>query len=137
MADEGKLAGVLETCLYCAGAEREEAERFYAEVLGLRRVAGWGDGTAFRIGPGMVLLFDRERLVDRDEAIAAHGTSGPGHACFTAPPGEYETWKARVAAAGAEITHEESWPSGRRSFYFSDPAGNLLEISEGDLWPAG
>lgn len=137
MAEGEQLSGVLETCLYCSSAEREEVERFYAEVLGLRRVAGWGDGTAFRVGPGVVLLFDRERLVDRDEPIAAHGTSGAGHVCFNAPPGEYEAWKERVAAGGTEIAHEEAWPSGRCSFYFEDPAGNLLEISEGDLWPAG
>jgi catechol 2,3-dioxygenase-like lactoylglutathione lyase family enzyme len=34
-----------------------------------------------------------------------------------------------------EITHEHAWDSGRRSFYFQDPAGNLLEIADGELWP--
>ena len=26
--------------------------------------------------------------------------------------------------------------SGPRSFYFDDPAGNVLEIAEGDMWPS-
>jgi len=42
----------------------------------------------------------------------------------------YEAWKERVAAE-----QEVTWKSGVRSFYFRDPAGNLLEIAEGDLWP--
>ena len=51
------------------------------------------------------------------------------------PEGGYEAWKARLADAGVEITHEEQWPTGRSSFYFRDPAGNLIEIADSDLWP--
>jgi catechol 2,3-dioxygenase-like lactoylglutathione lyase family enzyme len=110
-------------------------ERFYSDVLELRQVAGWGDGRAFRLGPGVVLLFDRDRVAGRDEPIAAHGSDGPGHVCFTAADGEYDAWHERLRGADVEITHEQDWPSGRRSLYFSDPAGNLLEIADGDLWP--
>ena len=135
MAESAQLSGVLETSLYHSTAEAEEMERFYAEVLGLPKVAGWGDGRAFRLGVGVVLLFDRERVAGRDEPIAAHGTEGPGHACFVAADAGYEAWRERLEAAGVEITHEQAWPSGRRSLYFTDPAGNLLEIADGDLWP--
>jgi catechol 2,3-dioxygenase-like lactoylglutathione lyase family enzyme len=130
-----QLTGVLETSLYHSTAEAEAMERFYSEVLGLRQVAGWGDGRAFRIGPGVVLLFDRERIAGRDEPMAAHGASGPGHVCLIAAGGEYDAWRERLTDAGVEITHEQAWPSGRRSLYFTDPAGNLLEIADGDLWP--
>ena len=44
-------------------------------------------------------------------------------------------WRERLGAAGVEITHEHDWEGGRRSLYFHDPAGNLLEIADGDLWP--
>ena len=128
------LAGVLETALYHDGAEREAVERFYRDVLGLPRVAGWEDGMAFRIGAAVVLLFDRERLAERDGPIADHGTAGPGHACLRAAGGDYERWRARLEQAGVAIVHDHDWGSGR-SFYFKDPAGNLLEIADRDIWP--
>jgi catechol 2,3-dioxygenase-like lactoylglutathione lyase family enzyme len=134
-ADQPRLSGILETSLYHSSAQAEAMTRFYSEVLGLRKVTDWGDGRAFRVGHGMVLLFDRERIGDRDEPMAAHGASGPGHACFVGSAQDYAGWRERVEAAGVEITHEQDWPSGRRSFYFFDPAGNLLEIADGDLWP--
>jgi catechol 2,3-dioxygenase-like lactoylglutathione lyase family enzyme len=33
------------------------------------------------------------------------------------------------------IDHEAGWPGGARSVYFRDPANNLLEIADRDLWP--
>ena len=133
----GQLDGVLETCLYHDTAEAEDVERFYAELLGLALVSRWPDGMAFRAGAGVLLLFDRQRLDERDGPIARHGSSGPGHACLLATaPGELDAWRRRLETAGTEITHEHSWGDQRRSIYFADPAGNLLEIADGDLWPA-
>jgi catechol 2,3-dioxygenase-like lactoylglutathione lyase family enzyme len=127
--------GILETCLYHDPAERERIERFYSELLALPVVARWDDGLALRVASAVLLLFDRGRLAERDGPIAAHGSDGPGHACLLAPGPEYERWQERIAAAGIEITHEHRWGAERRSFYFHDPAGNLLEIADGDLWP--
>jgi catechol 2,3-dioxygenase-like lactoylglutathione lyase family enzyme len=130
-----RLGGLLEIAVYHDAAEEEAMAAMYGEGLGLERVAGWPDGAAYRLGDALVLLFVRERLAERDGPIADHGTTGPGHVCFTAQPGEYESWLRHVAGI-AEITHEHGWDGGRRSFYFRDPAGNLLEIADGDLWPA-
>lgn len=135
MARSPSLSGILETALYCAPSEREEVERFYADVLGLPAVARWPDGSSFRAGPGVLLVFDLERLAGRDDPIAAHGSSGPGHACLLAEGGDYEAWKQRLERSGTEILHEHEWRDGMHSFYFRDPAGNLLEIASGDLWP--
>jgi len=129
------LAGVLETALYHDSGGREAVERFYGDLLGLPAVAGWEDGVAFRVGPGVLLLFDRRRLAQRGGPIADHGTSGPGHVCLRADGGEYERWRARLEAAGVEIVHDGEWGGGARSFYFKDPAGNLLEIADRDFWP--
>lgn len=128
------LAGVLETALYHDSADREAVERFYREVLGLPAVAAWEDGIAFRVGAGVLLLFDRQRLMRRGGPIADHGTTGPGHACLQAAAGGYDRWREQLQAAGVPIAHEHGW-GDRRSFYFKDPAGNLLEIADGDLWP--
>jgi catechol 2,3-dioxygenase-like lactoylglutathione lyase family enzyme len=129
------LSGVLETALYYEPGQREEMEGLYRDVLGLKLVARWGDGTALRIGGGVLLLFDREKLATRDEPPADHGSHGPDHSCLLAPEGAYEAWKARLADHGIEIAHEATWSEGLRSFYFRDPAGNLLEIAEADIWP--
>ncbi len=130
------LAGVLETCLYHDAAEAAEMERFYGELLGLRAVARWPGGIAFRVGSGVLLLFDREQLEGRKGPISAHGSAGPGHACLVATgAGEYEAWKDELARAGVELTHEHTWERDRRSIYFADPAANLIEIADGDLWP--
>jgi catechol 2,3-dioxygenase-like lactoylglutathione lyase family enzyme len=127
--------GVLETALYHGGGAREAIERFYGEVLGLPAVAAWPDGVAFRVGAGVLLLFDRERLAERDGPIADHGATGPGHVCLHAGDGAYERWRERLEAAGVEIVHDAEWGARGRSFYFKDPAGNLLEIADRDIWP--
>jgi catechol 2,3-dioxygenase-like lactoylglutathione lyase family enzyme len=127
--------GVLETALYCEGPAREEMERFYSEVLGLREVTRFDDGTAYRVGAGIVLVFDRDRLSRRTEPHSRHGATGPGHLCLEASAGGYETWKRRLADRGVAIDHEASWPGGARSVYFRDPAGNVVEIADRDLWP--
>jgi catechol 2,3-dioxygenase-like lactoylglutathione lyase family enzyme len=131
------LTGVLETTLYHDGGGREAIERFYGDVLGLPAVSGWADGVAFRVGAGVLLLFDRERLAERPGPIADHGASGPGHVCLQAAPGEYERRREQLEAAGVEIVHDSAWGGRGRSFYFKDPAGNLLEIADRDIWPPG
>ena len=130
-----RLQALLETALYHDSADRDRVERFYGEALELPLVARWPDGMAFRLGSGVVLLFDRERITERDEPPSQHGTTGPGHACFVVREEDYEPWKARIGGGGVEITHEHEWGDSLRSFYFNDPAGNLLEIANGDLWP--
>lgn len=129
------LVGVLETALYHDGRDREAVERFYGDLLGLPAVAGWEDGVAFRVGTGVLLLFDRDRLAERCSPVADHGTSGPGHVCLRAGGGEYERWREHLEAAGVEIVHDSDWSGGGRSFYFKDPAGNLVEIADRDFWP--
>ena len=127
--------GVLETALYHDSLAREAVERFYGDLLGLPAVAGWEDGVAFRVGTGVLLLFDRGRLAERGGPVADHGTSGPGHVCLQATGGEYERWREHLEAAGVEIVHDSDWSGGGRSFYFKDPAGNLVEIADRDIWP--
>jgi catechol 2,3-dioxygenase-like lactoylglutathione lyase family enzyme len=66
--------------------------------------------------------------------VPAHGAEGPGHACFAVAEDEMDGWKARLAAAGIAIEHEQDWPRGGRSFYFRDPAGNSLELATPRIW---
>ena len=128
------LGGVLETALYYPHSAREAVLAFYGETLGLQCVAAWDDGTAFRLGAGVLLVFDRDLLAEREGPVAEHGAGGPGHVCFTAT--DYEAAHSELAGAGVEITHDQEWPQRGRSFYFKDPAGNLLEVADRDIWPA-
>lgn len=130
-----KVKGVLETALYHSPAEKAAVEDFYGEVLGLTRVAAWDTGIAFRVGAGVLLLFDRDRLERTPGPISGHGGRGAGHACVLAPADEYEAWRERIVSHGVAIVHDQVWDDRMRSFYFRDPAGNLLEVASGDLWP--
>jgi catechol 2,3-dioxygenase-like lactoylglutathione lyase family enzyme len=129
-----RLARVLETVLYYASDQQDEMERFYEDVLGLESLGLGRWSLAFRLGQGVVLLFDRERSSTQDEP-PPHGASGSIHAAFLAAPDEYDAWKQRLTDRGVTLIDEIAWDRGVRSCYFNDPAGNLLEIAERDLWP--
>ena len=129
-----ELAGILETVVYCTSENEQATQHFYREVLGLRPFRPTSSG--HRVGTGVFLLFNRDESFVQDWP-PRHGAVGPVHTCFLAAPGEYDSWKEHVENAGVE-TRSETWrDAGIRSFYFEDPAGNVLEIAEGDLWPKG
>lgn len=126
--------GVLETVVYCTTENEEATRRFYRDVLGLRP---FGEGSSgHRLPNGVFLLFNRDASSVQDRP-PPHGATGPVHVCFLAGDGDYERWKVELAAGGVEIVEEIEWEPGRRSFYFEDPAGNLLELAEADMWPGG
>jgi catechol 2,3-dioxygenase-like lactoylglutathione lyase family enzyme len=136
MGPRDELTGILETALSFDHADAEETLAFYRETLGLREVSGWREGTVFRLGSGVLLLFDRELLAENDSPVAQHGSSGIGHICFLATPESYDSMRERLVEAGVAIEHDHEWPEERRSFYFRDPAGNLLEVASADIWPS-
>ena len=133
VSEDLRLAGVLETVLYYASDQQDDMERFYENVLSLVSLGLGRRSLAFRLGEGVVLLFDREPSSTQEEP-PPHGASGSIHAAFLAAPGEYDAWKQRLADRGVTLIDEIAWDSGVRSCYFNDPAGNLLEIAERDLW---
>lgn len=127
-----ELKGVLETVLYYSSGQEEDLARFYGEALGLRAVGR--EGLTFRVGSALLLLFDRDRSAVQT-APPPHGARGSIHICFVAADTDYESWKSRLIDDGVQIVDEIEWTNGVKSFYFRDPAGNLLEIADGDLWP--
>ena len=123
-----RLERILETVLYYSSGQEDELARFYGEVLGLRAV-GRG-GLTFRVGD-CLLLFDAD-LSSVQSQPPPHGARGPVHTCFVARADDYERWKQRVTDDSGSILEEIEWDNGVKSF---DPAGNVLEIADGDLWP--
>lgn len=130
-ATELPIQGVLETGLYAG--DLDAAEGFYHGVLGLDvlfREAG--RHVFFRCGTGVVLVFNPEAT--RNEAHLPHGANGPGHAAVTVRYDDLDAWKQHLAAHGIAIEADKTWPSGGRSLYVRDPAGNSIEFATPDLW---
>ncbi len=131
------LEGILETALYVDDLDRAEA--FYGSVLGLEKISRGGNRHVFfRCGTGVLLLFNPAETVKPPPAdglhVPPHGTHGSGHMCFRVPAGHLAAWEEKLKAAGVAIESDVHWPSGARSFYFRDPAGNSLECAEAALW---
>ena len=132
------LVAMLETALYVD--DLAAARRFYADVLGLPLVVeAEGRHVFFRIGAGMLLLFDAAATAKPPAPppalqVPPHGAKGPGHACFAVAREDLAGWRARLLAAGVVIESQVTWPNGAQSLYFRDPAGNSLELAEPALW---
>jgi len=131
-------SAILESALYVT--DLGAAETFYAEVLGLERIAKVaGRHVFFRCGQGVLLLFNAEATREPPPPgaklpVPPHGTVGQGHLCFAASADEIERWKARLTARGVAIEADFTWPKGGRSIYFRDPSGNSLEFAEPKIW---
>ena len=129
---------VLESALYAENLE--ETAAFYADVIGLERIAAAeGRHVFFRAGDGVLLLFrpSATRVPPAPGArvpVPPHGSTGPGHLCFAGTAEEIGGWRARLGRAGVEIEADFEWPQGGRSIYFRDPAGNSIEIAEPRIW---
>lgn len=126
------LGGIHEAALYVD--DLQAAERFWRRI-GLQLV-GKRDGrhVFFRAGRDMLLLFDPVTARQPD-GVPPHGADGPGHVALDVPDLDaLDRWKAHLDLAGVEIEHEHAWPSGGRSVYFRDPAGNSLELITRGTW---
>lgn len=133
MSGRPSLAGILETVLYCDSSSVDAVRAFYGDVMGFSSL---GLDFSYRVGARdhVFLVFNSDETMDQDNP-PPHGATGKGHVCFTAGPDAYEAWKAYLGDRGVACEREITWGNGMRSFYFEDPAGNVLEIAEGDFWP--
>lgn len=124
---------IKETCLYAR--DLEAIKRFYHNVLGLPVISHVDDKHIFfRAGESVLLCFNPDDSRNK-KSPPAHFASGKLHFAFEVHEEDYEAEKRRLDAAGVKIIDEVTWPSGKRSFYFEDPAGNVLEIvPENGIW---
>ena len=107
------------------------ATAFYRDLLGLREV----DDGAFRLDDGgILLLFDPARSSQPGRPVPSHGATGAGHVAFSVD--DLDAWRERLREASVELEQQKEWArGGARSIYVRDPAGNSVELVEGDLWP--
>jgi len=133
MSDEAPpLEGVHEAALYTT--DLDAAATFYAR-LGLTEIGrAPGRHVFFRAGRDLLLIFD-PRGTERGGAVPAHGARGAGHVALAVPDTEaLERWRDRLEDSGVEVESEVEWPSGGRSIYFRDPAGNSIELITRGSW---
>lgn len=129
-----RILGVAEAVLYVEKLGR--ARQFYVEVLDLPATADFDDACFLQTGPDSTLiLFELDKLEQRESAIPAHGARGRGHVALAIPPEEMDAWRQRLLAKGVEIEHEQDWPLGTHSLYFRDPDENSLELIDGNHYP--
>lgn len=125
-----EILGVAEAVLYVTDLER--ATQFYAEVLDLPLTAAFDEARFLQTGPhSTVILFDINRLQERDSVIPDHGARGRGHVALAVPAEEMDAWRQRLVDHGVEIEHEQDWSLGTHSIYFRDPDENSLELIDG------
>lgn len=126
---------VYETILYAE--DLDAAERFYAGLLGLRRMSlDTHRGIGFRVDDRSVLLvFNPAETAKPHDLVPSHGARGEGHVAFAVGAGQLASWRTRLVDAGCEVEREVDWPTGAMSFYVRDPAGNSVELAEGEIWP--
>jgi catechol 2,3-dioxygenase-like lactoylglutathione lyase family enzyme len=129
-----RVERILETCL-CVDS-LAIARQFYTEVLGLTVQAEQTDRHLFfRVGNQMLLLFDPQESSKPAGTIPAHGTQGAGHVCFAVrDESELDAWRTQLESHGVAIESIHVWPTGGRSLYFRDPAGNSLEFATPGIW---
>lgn len=126
------ITGVYETVLYAP--ELDVAAAFYRDVLRLTphgepSMLGW----TFRLPCGaMLLLFEPHESSKSGRIVPAHGCSGAGHVAFRVD--NLDEWRSALRNAGVAIEHEHTWPPGGRSLYVRDPAGNSIELVQGEVW---
>lgn len=124
---------IKETCLYAR--DLDKAKSFYHGVLGLD-VINYAEGKHLflRAGESVLLIFNPD---DSKSKVSppAHFGGGRQHFAFEIRSAEYEQTKTEVERKGIDIIDEITWKSGKKSFYFNDPDGNVLEIiPEDGIW---
>lgn len=122
-----------ESCLYAEDLDRMRA--FYEGVLQLPVITHiHGELVFFRAGNSVLLCFNPERSAYKEEP-PPHWGKGQLHLAFEADDADYQSWKQELVAKEIPIEQVQSWKNGQKeSFYFRDPAGNLLEILQKGIW---
>jgi catechol 2,3-dioxygenase-like lactoylglutathione lyase family enzyme len=130
---------ILETVLYAR--DLGAAEAFYSRLLGLEPYAKVdGRHVFYRLENQMLLIFNPDATRKPPGGplpVPPHGAEGRGHVCFKANASEIEAWRGRLGEMDVAIEADFDWPSGGRSIYFRDPAGNSVEFAEPRIWGLG
>lgn len=120
------ITKIKETCLYIH--DLEKALKFYHDILGLPVINYLKDKHLFlRVGSSVLLCFNPDDSKKKTSPPPHYG-GGKQHFAFEVSMAEYEASKREILSRGIPLTDEVEWKSGKKSFYFEDPEGNVLEV---------
>ena len=126
------IQSIKETCLYFT--DLGLARDFYHGKLGLPVISHIpGKHIFFRAGSSVLLCFNPEDSRTK-KSPPPHFGAGKYHLAFEVHRDEYKKHKTEARALGIVITDEVTWSKGQESFYFEDPAGNVVEIVPTGIW---
>ena len=111
----------------------DKTERFYHDILGLEVITKDERLIFFRVGTDLLLCFDTDKTKDQTSP-PAHAARGIQHFAFECSAEDYERWKQVIIDNDIAIEDEITWKTGKKSFYFRDPAGHAVEIIEPMMW---
>jgi len=129
-----QFTSIKETCLYVSNLKR--TKEFYLDALGFELISYVKDRHIFfRVGPSILMCFLSRKTRKPEDTVPPHYGYGKLHLAFECLSEEYEAWKTKLENAELEIAGEQvREENGRRSFYFRDPDGHLLEVVEEGAW---
>jgi len=127
-----RVTQIKETCIYAV--DLDMMRDFYAGKLGLEVISFVpGKHIFFRAGSSVLLCFNPEDS-GKKASPPAHYANGKYHFAFEVRQEDYQWQKSEVTKQGIAITDEVTWKGGQKSFYFEDPAGNVLEVVPEGIW---
>jgi catechol-2,3-dioxygenase len=121
MRSTSTLTGLAELTLETS--DLEALERFYCELLGLSVLSQEPDRIWLAVGR-------RTRLGLWSPGEKEFGDRGGRHVhfAFSVTPGRLDELAGRLRESTVEVEGPVEHPGGDRSIYFSDPAGNVVEV---------
>lgn len=124
---------IKETCIYVK--DLRSIYKFYCQTLELPVINYIEDKHIFfRVGNSVLLFFNPDDS-SKKKSPPAHYATGKQHFAFEVGEADYENTKKCLLSKGVAITDEVTWKSGKKSFYFEDPAGNILEVvPDKEIW---
>jgi catechol 2,3-dioxygenase-like lactoylglutathione lyase family enzyme len=128
-----RIQAVIETAIYVD--DLDATEDFYRRILGLRVMGKEiGHHVFFQVADANVLLAFLPGATLKGDLLPSHGADGPGHFALGIEAEAFDAWQKLLQGHGIAIEKVVDWPRGGKSFYFRDPAGNLVELVTPGIW---